>query len=49
MWKRCWFTVLILALVSASGCWDRVELNEAAVSIGCGLDLVSNNRLMVTL
>jgi len=46
--KKFWLIFIIIILTLASGCWGRIEVNQAAVLIGGGWDRATSGRIMVT-
>ncbi|QGU00533.1 hypothetical protein SYNTR_1939 [Candidatus Syntrophocurvum alkaliphilum] len=48
MIKRIIATIIIVSMVFSAGCWNIVELNEAAVAIGLGADVEDDDVLSFT-
>jgi len=44
--RKSWLIFIILTLTLAPGCWGRVEINEAYVPVGLGMDLTRENKLV---
>jgi spore germination protein KC len=44
---RC-FLIVSACLVLTTGCWDRLEVNDAAIVVGSGVDLAKDNEISVT-
>lgn len=42
------FIILIVCLLFTSGCWNRRELNELAITLAIGLDKTSDGQYLVT-
>lgn len=40
MWRRFLCILLIISLIPLSGCWSRKELNDLALVMALGIDLV---------
>lgn len=46
--KLASFIVIIFLSSLLAGCWDRRELPELAIVLGCGVDLIEKDRLLLT-
>lgn len=47
MFKKVTASVLVMALL-LTGCWDRIELNDRAIVLGWGMDLLEDGKYLAT-
>ncbi len=43
--KRAISMIIILSMLFATGCWDRIELNDLGIELGWGLDQAPNEQV----
>ena len=41
--------IIIITLTLTSGCWGRIEVDQASVLVGSGWDRTANGRIVVTI
>ncbi|WP_138495609.1 Ger(x)C family spore germination protein [Paenibacillus pinistramenti] len=46
MWRK--LAPVLLCMLLLTGCWDRLELNDRAILLGTGVDLLEDGRYMMT-
>ncbi|ANS76673.1 hypothetical protein AWM70_20550 [Paenibacillus yonginensis] len=46
MWRK--ITLVLLCMLPLTGCWDRLELNDRAILLGWGMDLLEDGRYLAT-
>lgn len=47
--KAAYLLLILLVLISLSGCWSRREMSELAIVLGAGVDRTPDNRIQLTL
>ncbi|GGA32861.1 Ger(x)C family spore germination protein [Paenibacillus physcomitrellae] len=46
MWRK--IALVLMCMLPLTGCWDRLELNDRAILLGWGMDLLEDGRYLAT-
>lgn len=49
MFRLLKLSLVLVLIISLTGCWGRLELNEMAITMGMGIDLASDGKYIVTI